>query len=54
MSGQKIINGLKEAVEYAKTDAKGERCPKCSNYAVFGKPGERVCTVCGAFELRQS
>lgn len=26
------------------------RCPKCDSVKVFGEPGHRVCTNCGAFE----
>lgn len=26
------------------------RCPKCDSAKVFGEPGHRVCTNCGAFE----
>jgi hypothetical protein len=26
------------------------RCPKCDSAKVFGEPGHRVCTNCGAFQ----
>ena len=28
----------------------GEQCPRCFQYRVYGKLGERACTNCGAFE----
>ena len=28
----------------------GTLCPRCGTYMVYGAPGERVCTACGAHE----
>lgn len=41
--GDRMVRQVLSAVT-----SRGAPCPRCDAHGVYGKPGEQVCTACGA------
>lgn len=41
--GENVVRRVLSAVT-----SRGAPCPRCDAHGVYGKPGEQVCTACGA------